>query len=80
MGSVIGVSIKHDSLPYSWLTRTDIQGNANVWTWGARVGHSWRMSGDSSATWSYITTIINQNVNYLGYVGKWLLGEKFIKG
>ncbi|CAE6515713.1 unnamed protein product [Rhizoctonia solani] len=23
-------------------------GNADVWTWGSRVGHSWRMSGDSS--------------------------------
>ncbi|KAF8604686.1 glycoside hydrolase, partial [Ceratobasidium sp. AG-I] len=44
-------------------------GNANVWTWGARVGHSWRMSGDSSATWSYITSIITQNTYYLDYVG-----------
>lgn len=43
-------------------------GNANVWTWGATVGQSWRMSGDSSATWSYITSIINQNVNYLDYI------------
>jgi alpha-galactosidase len=39
-----------------------------VWTWGATVGQSWRMSGDSSATWSYITSIINQNVNYLDYI------------
>ncbi|CUA75933.1 hypothetical protein RSOLAG22IIIB_01936 [Rhizoctonia solani] len=43
-------------------------GNANVWTWGSRVGHSWRMSGDSSASWSYITSIIAKNVDYLGYV------------
>ncbi|KDQ57454.1 glycoside hydrolase family 27 protein [Jaapia argillacea MUCL 33604] len=45
-----------------------IWGNANVWQWGARVGHSWRMSGDSSATWSYITSIINTNVQYLDAV------------
>ncbi|KAB5594876.1 hypothetical protein CTheo_1691 [Ceratobasidium theobromae] len=43
-------------------------GNANVWTWGSRVGHSWRMSGDSSATWSYITSIIARNVDYINYV------------
>ncbi|CAE7204426.1 unnamed protein product [Rhizoctonia solani] len=43
-------------------------GNADVWTWGSRVGHSWRMSGDSSASWSYITSIIAKNVGYLGYV------------
>ncbi|KAF8689061.1 Alpha galactosidase A, partial [Rhizoctonia solani] len=43
-------------------------GNADVWTWGSRVGHSWRMSGDSSASWSYITSIIARNTNYLNYV------------
>ncbi|KAJ3570012.1 hypothetical protein NP233_g4680 [Leucocoprinus birnbaumii] len=42
-----------------------IWGQANVWTWGARVGHSWRMSGDSSPTWSYITSIIKINVAHL---------------
>ncbi|KAF5389464.1 hypothetical protein D9757_004251 [Collybiopsis confluens] len=42
-----------------------IWGNANVWDWGARVGHSWRMSGDSSPTWSYITEIIGINVQHL---------------
>ncbi|KZP27698.1 glycoside hydrolase family 27 protein [Athelia psychrophila] len=46
-----------------------IWGNANVWTWGARVGHSWRMAGDTSATWSYITSIIVSNVQYLSYEG-----------
>ncbi|KIY74332.1 glycoside hydrolase family 27 protein [Cylindrobasidium torrendii FP15055 ss-10] len=40
-------------------------GNANVWDWGARVGHSWRMSGDSSATWLYFMSIISTNVNHL---------------
>ncbi|CCO30361.1 alpha-galactosidase [Rhizoctonia solani AG-1 IB] len=43
-------------------------GNANVWAWGSRVGHSWRMSGDSSASWSYITSIIAKNIDYLNYV------------
>ncbi|KAF5322226.1 hypothetical protein D9619_001332 [Psilocybe cf. subviscida] len=45
-----------------------IWGQANVWDWGARVGHSWRMSGDSSATWSYITSIINTNLAHLSAV------------
>ncbi|KAI0785672.1 glycoside hydrolase superfamily [Abortiporus biennis] len=45
-----------------------IWGAANVWDWGARVGHSWRMSGDSSASWSYITSIINTNVQHLSSV------------
>ncbi|KAF5351854.1 hypothetical protein D9756_007702 [Leucocoprinus leucothites] len=42
-----------------------IWGNAQVWTWGARVGHSWRMSGDSSPTWSYLMNIIKINVAHL---------------
>ncbi|KAF8160647.1 glycoside hydrolase superfamily [Crassisporium funariophilum] len=45
-----------------------IWGQANVWNWGSRVGHSWRMSGDSSATWSYITSIITTNVAHLSAV------------
>ncbi|KAK0461320.1 glycoside hydrolase [Desarmillaria tabescens] len=44
-------------------------GNANVWDWGARVGHSWRMSGDSSASWSYITSIIATNAAHLSSIG-----------
>ncbi|KAI5124617.1 hypothetical protein M0805_004227 [Coniferiporia weirii] len=44
-------------------------GTANVWDWGARVGHSWRMSGDSSATWSYVSSIITTNVAYLDAIG-----------
>ncbi|KIJ52374.1 glycoside hydrolase family 27 protein [Sphaerobolus stellatus SS14] len=43
-------------------------GNANVWTWGARVAHSWRMTGDSSATWSFISSAIANNAQYLDYV------------
>ncbi|KAK0225861.1 glycoside hydrolase [Armillaria fumosa] len=46
-----------------------IWGNANVWDWGARVGHSWRMSSDSRATWSYITSIIATNVAHLSAIG-----------
>ncbi|KAF8971114.1 glycoside hydrolase [Flammula alnicola] len=45
-----------------------IWGADNVWDWGARVGHSWRMSGDSSATWSYITSILTTNVAHLSSV------------
>ncbi|KAH9961254.1 glycoside hydrolase [Russula dissimulans] len=45
-----------------------IWGEAHVWTWGARVGHSWRMSGDSSPTWEYIESIIRINVDHLSSV------------
>ncbi|EIN11673.1 glycoside hydrolase [Punctularia strigosozonata HHB-11173 SS5] len=45
-----------------------IWGVDSPWLWGSRVGHSWRMSGDSSASWSYITSIINLNAQYLDYV------------
>ncbi|KAI0318871.1 glycoside hydrolase superfamily [Amylostereum chailletii] len=45
-----------------------IWGAANVWDWGARVGHSWRMSGDAGATWSYITSIMTTNVAHLSSV------------
>lgn len=45
-----------------------VWGNYEVWTWGAKVGHSWRMASDASASWSFITDIITQNVLYLSYV------------
>ncbi|KAH7925521.1 glycoside hydrolase [Leucogyrophana mollusca] len=45
-----------------------IWGRANVWGWGARVGHSWRISGDANASWAYITSIININVGILDAV------------
>ncbi|KAG8923505.1 hypothetical protein FRC02_011096, partial [Tulasnella sp. 418] len=43
--------------------------------WGARVGHSWRLSGDSSASWSYITSIINNAVSHLSTVDFWGHGD-----
>jgi len=46
-------------------------GTANVWEWGARVGHSWRMSGDASPEWSYITSIITTNVAHLSSINFW---------
>ncbi|KAI0779331.1 glycoside hydrolase [Fomes fomentarius] len=42
-----------------------IWGNAHVWEWGARVGHSWRMSGDAGASWDYILDITKTNVQHL---------------
>ncbi|KAK7676862.1 hypothetical protein QCA50_020198 [Cerrena zonata] len=48
-----------------------IWGTANVWDWGARVGHSWRMSGDASASWSYIVSIINTNAQHLDSINFW---------
>jgi alpha-galactosidase len=45
-----------------------IWGQAYVWTWGATVGQSWRIFYDSNPTWSYITSIISINVQYLNYI------------
>ncbi|KAH9054275.1 glycoside hydrolase [Lactarius vividus] len=45
-----------------------IWGDAHVWTWGARVGHSWRMAGDSTPTWEYIKSIMSINVPHLSSV------------
>jgi len=45
-----------------------IWGLSEVWTWGARVGHSWRMGFDSSPKWSYITSIIAINVKHLNSI------------
>lgn len=44
-------------------------GNYDVWTWGAKVGHSWRMSGDASPTWSFIISVMNINVPHLNAIG-----------
>ncbi|KAG9094800.1 hypothetical protein FRC06_010474, partial [Ceratobasidium sp. 370] len=48
-----------------------IWGTSKVWTWGARVGHSWRMYWDSGPSWGYIMSVIKQNVQYLRYVDFW---------
>ncbi|KAF9482231.1 glycoside hydrolase [Pholiota conissans] len=45
-----------------------IWGTAHVWDWGARVGHSWRMSGDANPSWGYITGIITTNVAHLSSI------------
>lgn len=49
-----------------------IWGAANVAQWGARVGHSWRVSGDITPDWNSITSIINtgaQSVSSEGFYG-----------
>jgi len=45
-----------------------IWGRANVWEWGGRVGHSWRMFEDSQAIWYYIMSITQTNLQFLDYV------------
>ncbi|KAF5370766.1 hypothetical protein D9758_001833 [Tetrapyrgos nigripes] len=40
-----------------------IWGQANVWEWGARVGHSWRIP-----TWSFIQEVIGINAAHLSFV------------
>lgn len=32
-------------------------GNDNVWTWGGKVGNSWRITGDNFNAWSYVASI-----------------------
>ncbi|KAF9050304.1 glycoside hydrolase superfamily [Panaeolus papilionaceus] len=56
------------SVPRTMQYSLCIWGQAHVWDWGGRVGHSWRMSGDSSPTWSYISSIINTNAGHLSSV------------
>ncbi|KAG6920247.1 hypothetical protein DXG01_005016 [Tephrocybe rancida] len=65
MNSVNGLSAALAAQPRPIQFEICDWGAANVWDWGAKVGHSWRMSGDSSATWSYITSIITTNVAHL---------------
>ncbi|KAI0318865.1 glycoside hydrolase superfamily, partial [Amylostereum chailletii] len=45
-----------------------IWGTAHVWEWGARVGHSWRMSGDASPDWNYLMSIMTVNSQHLDTV------------
>ncbi|KAI0085182.1 glycoside hydrolase [Irpex rosettiformis] len=45
-----------------------IWGAAQVFDWGARVGHSWRMSGDVGASWGSLASIINSNAAQLSSV------------
>jgi alpha-galactosidase len=45
-----------------------IWGQANVWEWGSRVGHSWRIGGDANASWAYITSVLENNVNILSSI------------
>ncbi|KAK7035482.1 hypothetical protein VNI00_011775 [Paramarasmius palmivorus] len=45
-----------------------IWGSANVWDWGARVGHSWRIYGDSNPSWGYLAQIINVQLAHLDAV------------
>jgi alpha-galactosidase len=46
-----------------------IWGNANVPTWGARVGHSWRVSPDIQSNWNSIVGIIGISVKSLNSDG-----------
>jgi hypothetical protein len=43
-------------------------GNAQVWTWGASIGQSWRMTGDVQANWNSIISIVASNVQHLNSV------------
>ncbi|KAG8844427.1 hypothetical protein FRB96_003062 [Tulasnella sp. 330] len=38
-----------------------------VWTWGARVGHQWRLTGDSSSSWSFVTSAITTAASVATY-------------
>ncbi|TDL16123.1 glycoside hydrolase [Rickenella mellea] len=45
-----------------------IWGDARVWEWGAKVGHSWRITPDSTPTWDFILDAITTNVDILNRV------------
>jgi alpha-galactosidase len=45
-----------------------IWGDAYVWEWGSRVGHSWRIGGDANPSWAYITSVLENNVNILSSI------------
>ncbi|KAG9043081.1 hypothetical protein FS837_010051 [Tulasnella sp. UAMH 9824] len=47
----------------------------SICNWGGANGHMWRLSGDSSASWSYITSIIQQAVSYINYVQFYAHGD-----
>ncbi|KIJ67790.1 glycoside hydrolase family 27 protein [Hydnomerulius pinastri MD-312] len=45
-----------------------IWGRADVWEWGSKVGHSWRVTGDITPTWDSIVSIISANAAILDSV------------
>ncbi|KAF9227345.1 glycoside hydrolase [Gyrodon lividus] len=45
-----------------------VWGRANVWEWGSKVGHSWRVTGDITPTWSSVISIITANAAILDHV------------
>jgi alpha-galactosidase len=36
---------------------------SKVWLWGDTIGHLWRTTGDINASWSSLTSIIDQNIS-----------------
>jgi alpha-galactosidase len=44
-------------------------GNDNVWTWGGKVGNSWRMSSDIRDTWSSMSRIAAMAPDLAQYAG-----------
>ncbi|KAH8812088.1 putative alpha-galactosidase B [Xylogone sp. PMI_703] len=46
-------------------------GQADVDSWGAEMGNSWRMSGDISPDWHRVSQILNENSFQLGSVDFW---------
>ncbi|EWM10139.1 alpha-galactosidase [Kutzneria sp. 744] len=44
-------------------------GQENVWTWGAKVGNSWRTTGDISPSFSSMLGIFHANVRLNSYAG-----------
>ena len=44
-------------------------GEENVWTWGAPIGNSWRNTGDISANWRAVMSILDVQVGKENYSG-----------
>jgi len=56
------------SLPSPMFFEICDQGSAMVWTWGATIGQSWRMTDDIQSNWDSIMGIVKFNVMHLDTV------------
>jgi hypothetical protein len=57
------------SLPTQMFFEICDQGSAMVWTWGATIGQSWRMTDDIQSNWDSIMGIVEFNTMHLDTVG-----------
>ncbi|KAG9083310.1 hypothetical protein FS749_006136 [Ceratobasidium sp. UAMH 11750] len=59
------------NFPLWSFTPVVLPGESNVLTWGARVGHSWRVGYDSDPNWGYLQKVIIDTLPHLKHVDFW---------